>query len=241
MRKLVFLSLLVTTLLLGACSDNNSAAPEDAPHPENWLSVHPAAAVANANFSDCVGCHGADLKGSGGAVSCFSCHSYNTAPPFTFHPSTWSDPYLNHRIYAATNGTDSCKSCHGADLHGKEPAPSCFSSSFDNQSCHASGPSAVPHPLDGSFLNPANHGPAAKADLTVCQACHGQDGGPGSNPRFNIGITDINNTGLVANPGMAVKGATIPTTPTPLIGPVRTRPSTIRRRTFKRRVSSAMV
>ena len=111
MRTLILLSMLVTTLLLGACSDNNPAAPEDAPHPENWITAHPAAALANANYSDCVGCHGADLKGSGAA-------------------------------------------------------PSCFANNFEGTACHSSGPGALPHPMDGSFLNPANHGPVAKADLT---------------------------------------------------------------------------
>ena len=79
--------------------------------------------------------------------------------------------------------------------------------------CSDSNPAApegVPHALDGSFLDPANHGPAAKKDLTFCQGCHGQPGGPGSNPRFDIGITDINNTGLVANPGHGCEGCHAP-------------------------------
>ena len=189
MRKLSILALFVMALFLGACASNNSSAPsEEEAHPAGWLAVHGSAAAASSGYTDCTGCHGADLKGSGKAVNCFECHSFNTAPPFSIHPASWSDPYLNHRIYAASNGTESCKACHGQDLHGADPAPSCFSASVDGRSCHASGPSAVPHPLDGSFLNPANHGPVAKADLTACQPCHGQDGGPGSNPRFNIGI-----------------------------------------------------
>jgi hypothetical protein len=48
----------------------------------------------------------------------------------------------------------------------------------------------VPHTLDGSYLQGSSHGPDAKTDLTACQACHGELGGPGSNPRFNIGFGD---------------------------------------------------
>ena len=44
--------------------------------------------------------------------------------------------------------------------------------------------------MDGSFLPGSVHGKVAKADLTFCQKCHSSDptGGPGSNPRFNVGI-----------------------------------------------------
>jgi len=44
------------------------------------------------------------------------------------------------------------------------------------------------HALDGSFLDGSVHGPVAKKDLTFCQGCHGEAGGPGSNPAFNVGI-----------------------------------------------------
>ncbi|NJC88109.1 MAG: hypothetical protein FIB02_06180 [Desulfuromonas sp.] len=117
----------------GGGSDRNSDAPDtNAAHPAGWISQHGAAANSSPGYAACVSCHGGDLRGQGGA-------------------------------------------------------PSCYSASFNGQSCHAGGPGA-PHPLDGTYLDPANHGPDAKADLTVCQGCHGQAGGPGSNPRFNRGI-----------------------------------------------------
>jgi hypothetical protein len=47
------------------------------------------------------------------------------------------------------------------------------------------------HPLDGSYLDPGEHGPDAKADLTFCQGCHGEAGGPGDNPRFNGGSVGV--------------------------------------------------
>jgi len=190
MRKLALLLLLTSALLLNACSSGGgSDTPIDTnAHPETWFSTHNTSALADPGYGECRTCHGANLQGSGDAVSCYSCHSYNTAPPFSTHPSNWTDPYINHRAYAGTNGVDSCKACHGSILQGYQVAPSCFSASYNGQSCHAEGPGQAPHPLDGSYLLPSNHGPDAKADLTICQACHGQPGGPGSNPRFNLGI-----------------------------------------------------
>jgi hypothetical protein len=93
------------------------------------------------------------------------------------------------------NGFDSCTACHGEQLQGRQTAPSCFSNSFNGQSCHPDGPGQAPHPLDGSYLSGSAHGPDAKSDLTVCQACHGQPGGPGSNPRFNLGIESAGGNG----------------------------------------------
>ncbi len=215
MRRSAILLLLLLSLALTGCSDGNSSAPaEDEAHPEaaweknqesspsppaeneghavDWLQTHPAEALAAPGFANCVACHGAELEGSADIPGCYSCHSFNTTPPFTIHPASWTDPYFNHRGYAAANGTASCSNCH--DL-GSPAVPSCSSASFDGRRCHENGPGQVPHPLDGSFLSGANHGPVAKADLTICQGCHGQAGGPGSNPRFNIGIDSVNGTG----------------------------------------------
>jgi hypothetical protein len=195
-RLFVLLLLLLLPLALTGCSDGNSDAPPDnSAHPLNWIRTHPADALAAAGFADCIICHGDDLHGNGEAVSCYSCHSYNDTPPFIVHPADWDDPYRDHRGYAAANGFSSCKGCHGSNLRGTPAAPSCFSTSFNGLGCHPDGPGQAPHPLDGSYLNGANHGPEAKADLTVCQACHGQSGGPGSNPRFNIGISSAGNEG----------------------------------------------
>lgn len=189
MRNLALLCLLASALVLNACSSGNSDTPGDRnAHPDGWLVAHSADASDSPGYVDCAGCHGADLKGSGDAVSCFSCHSYNTAPPFTIHPEEWSDAYASHRAFAALNGYDSCMPCHGAGLRGSEAAPSCFAAEFDGRGCHAEGPGEVPHPLDGSYLAGSAHGPDAKQDLTACQTCHAEPGGPGDNPRFNIGI-----------------------------------------------------
>ncbi len=198
-RRFVLLILLLLPLSMTGCSDGNPGAPPDnAPHPLDYIKTHPADALAVPGYAECVICHGEDLYGSGGAVSCYSCHSYNDTPPFIIHPATWIDPYIDHRGYASANGFTSCANCHGADLQGSPAAPSCYSNSFNGLGCHPDGPGQAPHPVDGSYLDGANHGPEAKADLTVCQACHGQPGGPGSNPRFNIGIQSVNGKGCEA-------------------------------------------
>ena len=194
MRKLSYLVLLTAALLLNACSSGNSDAPSDGnAHPASWFTLHAAEALDSPGYADCVSCHGAELLGSGNAVSCYSCHSYNTAPPFSVHPSSWTEVYSDHRAFAAASGFASCAVCHGQDLRGRPPVPSCYSAEFDGRGCHDDGPGNVPHALDGSYregLGEDGHGQDAKADLTACQACHGEIGGPGSNPRFIIGFGD---------------------------------------------------
>lgn len=117
----------------------------------------------------------------------------DTAPaPTAAHPLGWLQQHGAEALKSPN--FQSCVLCHGADLRGLSNVPSCYSASYNGQACHPGGPGA-PHPLDGTFLNPANHGPVAKRDLTACQDCHGQAGGPGSNPRFNRGIQAAGNQG----------------------------------------------
>jgi len=88
MRKLQFFVLLATVLLLSACSSGGSDSPIDTnAHPESWFSAHGAESTVDPGYSECKTCHGLDLSGSGDAVSCYSCHSYNTEPPFSIHPT----------------------------------------------------------------------------------------------------------------------------------------------------------
>ena len=196
MRNLQFFVLLASVLFVSACSSGGSDSPSDNnAHPESWFSAHAPEALVDPGYDECKQCHAPDLRGSGDAVSCYSCHSYNTEPPFSIHPTGWTDSYFDHRGYAAVNGFNTCTPCHGSTLQGYQTAPSCYSTSFNGQSCHPDGPQGVPHPLDESYLLGTNHGPDAKSDLTVCQSCHGQPGGPGSNPRFNIGIERAGNQG----------------------------------------------
>lgn len=107
------------------------------------------------------------------------------------HPSDW---YTAHRqAYSKAYLLDSalqCRDCHGIDLLGGIARVDCFTG-IPGGSCHAGGhgPRAIPHAIP--FTSPAAHGPAAKADLVYCQVCHGQSGGAGSNPRFNVAIGSL--------------------------------------------------
>jgi hypothetical protein len=195
---------LLLAALVGGCSDDNSNAPPPGePHPADFVLLH--ADQAQADLASCQVCHGVDFRGSGEAVSCFSCHAFNAAPPFTIHPTDWADPFVDHRAFASANGFSSCAvaACHGDQQPvplGGTTGPSCATATFTNaagqtRSCHEGGPGVAPHPLDGSYLSGAAHGPDAKADLTACQNCHGQPGGPGTNPRFNDGINSAGGQG----------------------------------------------
>lgn len=117
------------------------------------------------------------------------CEDGNPAATAEVHPADW---YQLHR--ASTSATTFAVDCGGCHVVVNQPGPvtppSCFSVSFDGRGCHADGPGSAPHPLDSSFLAGGVHGPVAKANLVVCQGCHSSNpnGGPGSNPRFNVGI-----------------------------------------------------
>ncbi len=84
-RQFALVLLLLLPMALTGCSDGNSGAPPDnAAHPLDWIKTHPADALAVAGFADCLICHGADLQGSGQAVSCYSCHSLTTYRRLSF-------------------------------------------------------------------------------------------------------------------------------------------------------------
>jgi len=169
------------------------------------------------NMVYCRNCHGrptnifdggmvsdpAILNLTGGQCSSASCH-----PAATAHPTNWqgtndvADPFnwsSTHRTITHAVIDTACALCHNTVSTGAGPkagAPSCFSSTFTNSDgsttgCHASGPGSAPHVVP--FTDPNLHGPAAKADLTYCQSCHGEPGGAGSNPRFNIAVGNLTN------------------------------------------------
>lgn len=191
MRKECLLMLVLIPFLFTGCSDGNPVAPPDnQAHPAGWIALHSQDLLTVADYDDCRGCHAADLVGSGEAVSCYSCHSFDNAPPFNIHPIAWTDAFIDHREYSRANTASSCSACHGADLLGSSAAPSCFTASVDGIACHPEGPGVAPHLLDeeGSYLAPVEHGLEAKADLIVCQTCHGEIVTMASSPRFNLGI-----------------------------------------------------
>lgn len=117
------------------------------------------------------------------------CSNSNSAAPREVHPDNWQ--LLHRSATSVSTFAVDCGGCHVVrDLPGPAEPPSCFSVSFEGVGCHANGPGTAPHPLDGSFRDGSVHGKVAKADLTVCQVCHSSNptGGPGSNPRFDVGI-----------------------------------------------------
>ena len=92
--------------------------------------------------------------------------------------------------------------CDAAGCHPNNPAHQLSDSGLPVELKDFGAGGSLPHPVDGSFLNPANHGPAAKGltaafpdGLLDCQHCHAQPGGPGSNPRFNVGIAAAGGAG----------------------------------------------
>ena len=139
------------------------------------------------------------------ALALAGCSSGSSDAPSTqnAHPAGWVEAH-GQEAKKSPAFVD-CQVCHGRDLNGVPEAPGCFSRSINGQSCHAGGPN-IPHPLDGTYFAASAHGKDAKRDLLSCQSCHGQPGGPGSNPHFNVGINDVRNTGLVASPGHGCEG-----------------------------------
>jgi predicted CxxxxCH...CXXCH cytochrome family protein len=87
--------------------------------------------------------------------------------------------YLLSHAAEAVADVLNCQSCHGFDLSGNgNPVPSCFS-------CHDSGSPFSVHPLP--YIDPEDHGAAARADQLLCRGCHGKalnnfDGGAVSDP-----------------------------------------------------------
>ncbi|KIH76840.1 hypothetical protein GFER_06950 [Geoalkalibacter ferrihydriticus DSM 17813] len=107
------------------------------------------------------------------------------------HEPGWKFTHDIPTLAAQSRGDLSeCQVCHRADLRGGGGVPSCFV-------CHLDGPPFDLHPLSAFSLpglpwaHPLNHGRAAKADIASCQGCHGESGGAGSNPRFNISMRDL--------------------------------------------------
>jgi len=154
-------------------------------HPAGWSDPDSHGAEAKAapgtgsGFASCQVCHGNDFAGGQVNQSCFPCHGVD-AP---HSPAPWRGGVRTHTNTNAGNAAV-CSLCHAS---GQPGTPGCF----NNTLCH--GSDVAPHLLP--FTDPADHGPPAKADLTVCQACHANpsDGGPGSNPAFNVPVGSLTN------------------------------------------------
>lgn len=91
-----------------------------------------------------------------------------------------------------------CQVCHGSNFEGNSPVPAC-------SVCHPfGGPPFLFHSPhfepDLPWTHPSNHGASAKLDIKGCQLCHGQAGGPGSNPRFDRPVRSLDR-GCESGPG----------------------------------------
>ncbi|HAD04106.1 MAG: hypothetical protein A2091_06645 [Desulfuromonadales bacterium GWD2_61_12] len=178
--------------------------------------LHGAAAKDSASINEsmgnyCLNCHGRPTnRFDGGMVSDpailnlaqANCAQAACHPDATAHPTNWvraDNPVRFHSTVSSQTITASCALCHNTSAAGAGPfvgAPSCYSTNFTNADgttagCHPTGPSGAPHAVP--YTDAALHGPAAKANLIVCQACHAEAGGQGSNPRFNTPIGSLLN------------------------------------------------
>ena len=170
-----------------------------APHPIPYTEASAHGSAAKADLPYCQECHGepGTIRFDGG-IADTGCSATGCHPDTGAHPVRWqgstdvTGDYLSSHRNAGRQDT-ACSICHDFTEGRVAPnsnAPSCFSAEFTNtdgilSGCHADGPGA-PHTIP--FIDPDLHGPEAKADLTYCQECHATpfDGGPGSNPRFNV-------------------------------------------------------
>ncbi len=177
-----------------------------APHAIPYTDAVAHGPAAKANLPYCQECHGepGTTRFDGGIAStgCSTtgCHTDAGAHPVRWQGSTdiTTDYMSNHRNAGRQDTAGSI--CHDFTQGRTAPdssAPSCFSTEFTNtdnilSGCHAEGP-AAPHAIP--FIDSVLHGPEAKADLSNCQECHATpfDGGPGSNPRFNLPIGTLTN------------------------------------------------
>jgi predicted CxxxxCH...CXXCH cytochrome family protein len=193
----VVLSSAMLVLSLG-CSDARTPKslinPDTGKHDAGWESpdshgaVAKAAAGTSSGIAACQECHADNFIGGISNITCLNtagCHGASVGSPHS--PKPWRGGTRKHTNTDQSNAPV-CALCHTNGANSSvQPSP--FDSGaapgcFNNTLCHADvrAPHAVP------YTDAALHGPAAKADLTYCQACHSDQpsGGAGSNPRFNV-------------------------------------------------------
>lgn len=157
---------------------NNTLCHGASGHAAGWsaAAVHGAEAKkapsGSTGFSSCQTCHGTAFN-NGTAVTCFNnaaCHGAAVNAPHAKKPWTSTTGGVSHTTTDQGN-VGTCAVCHtgGANSTIKPPVPATGAAGcFNATMCHFHAVDAI-----GTFRNPAVHGPVAKADLTVCQNCHG--------------------------------------------------------------------
>lgn len=131
----------------------------------------------------------ADLLGY--SPTCSACHD----------PSALAGQHFANLDTAAFEGDPAATLVAGLGYDAAANPPTCTNSI---SGCHPgetrqwSATGGAPHALDGSYLAGTVHGPDAKGlnpslfpdGMLDCQPCHGQPGGAGTNPQFNVGISN---------------------------------------------------
>jgi predicted CxxxxCH...CXXCH cytochrome family protein len=184
-------AVLAVAAALWGCSSSNSSAPSldaSGKHPANWLVDHRPSFLNDS--SQCMQCHGSDLRGGISKVSCFSplfggqaCHANGPSG----HPAGWREPGLHGAAAKSQPGTStgfsSCRACHGADFAGGIARVSCFSASSANGACHVrnGAPVNAPHaPLPWRTYPSPTHtdtiDDAAGLNAAACALCHTRGG-----------------------------------------------------------------
>ena len=187
-----------------SCLECHPAGPPFTMHAIPYTDAVDHGPPAKADLYYCQECHGEPgtirFDGAFASTGCsaIECHPDAGAHPVRWQGSTDVTPdYLSSHRNAGRQSI-TCSICHDFTQGRPAPnsnAPSCFSDVFTNadsilSGCHADGP-AKPHAIP--FTDPELHGPEARADLNYCRKCHANpfDGGPGSNPRFDLYIGNL--------------------------------------------------
>lgn len=179
--------IMAAAISLWGCSKANSDAPAldaSGKHSADWIAQHRISFVNNQ--SQCLECHGSDLRGGISRVSCFTplfggqaCHAGGPSG----HPAGWRDPGLHGASAKLQPGFNSgfsgCQSCHGVDFTGGVSGVSCFSASRATGTCHVRDgvPIGAPHsPIPWRTYPEPTHtdtvDDAAGLNAAACARCH---------------------------------------------------------------------
>ncbi len=170
-------------MVLSGCGTANTGAPSldsAGKHPQNWLSGHRAAYLANT--IQCRECHGADLKGGITKVDCFNqgalarCHSNGHGPRSIIHPL----PFASSLLHGSEAAKDLivCQSCHGTPgSSGSNPQFNVrigsLASGCELSGCHIQ---KMAHPKSWN-----SHGTSGN-QANSCALCHGANFSGGNGP-----------------------------------------------------------
>lgn len=170
----------------------------------------PHEGFTSAQGAVCNSCHTTSRSYGNGPASCHDCHAHVTGQPWLdskspeFHGASALECGKCHDL------STECSTCHfgqsGSKIpegsgwtHGASPHGSLEAYGAVCNQCHSldrsygNGPAACHDCHETHSVPFTNHGAAAKQNLVYCQQCHAQpaDGGPGSDPRFNVAIGSL--------------------------------------------------